>query len=208
MPDRRRRFHRSAMLALAALVGLSMLLLSACGASTDQNAASTEQARERRDEVKMADFARCLREHGIRAETVSGPSGGHGLKVGGPGSGPQKMEAAQKACARYRPEPKKVDLSPQQKVETEEHLQKFAKCMREHGIKVEVSTQEGAVQIGIHSHPGSGEPNPESPAFQRAQAACQSLMPKPPGGGGALKGASKAGPEAGGRGASLSITGG
>lgn len=90
------------------------------------------------------------------------------------------METAQKACARYRPEPKHVNLSPQQKAETEEQLQKFVKCMREHGIKVETSTQGGGIQIGIH-HVGSGGPNPESPGFQAAQNACQKLLPKPMG---------------------------
>ena len=88
------------------------------------------------------------------------------------------MEAAEKACARYRPEPQKVNLSPQQKVEQEEAVQKFAKCMREHGIKLEASAQGGGVQIRIHAHPGAeGGPNPESPAFQSAQQACQNLLP-------------------------------
>jgi hypothetical protein len=105
------------------------------------------------------------------------------LKVEGGSAGPQAMEEAQKACARFRPEPKQVNLSPQQKVEQEEAVQKFAKCMREHGIKVEASVKGGGVQIGIHGHPGSGEPNPGSPGFQRAQESCQKLLPKPPGGG-------------------------
>jgi len=98
-------------------------------------------------------------------------------RAGGP-HGPQQFEAAEKACQRYRPEEKKVNLSPQQKVEREEAVQKFAKCMREHGIKVEVSTQGGGVRIGIHAHPGAeGGPNPESPAFQSAQQACQKFLP-------------------------------
>ena len=163
--------------AFAAL--LAGTLLSACGGSSSHDAASNEQAQEREAETRNADFARCLREHGIKAETVTGPAGGHGLKI--EGGGPQSMEAAQKACARYRPLAKKVNLSPQQKVEVEEAVQKFARCMREHGIKVETSTHGGGVQIGIHSHGGGGEPNPESPGFQKAQEACQHLMPKPPG---------------------------
>jgi hypothetical protein len=52
--------------------------------------------------------------------------------------------------------------------------------MREHGIHVEASTSGG----GIHAHIGGRGPNPQSPGFQRAQSACQHLMPKPPGGGG------------------------
>jgi hypothetical protein len=49
--------------------------------------------------------------------------------------------------------------------------------MREHGIKVEASANGGAIRIGIHGRRGAGEPNPESPAFQQAQAACQKLLP-------------------------------
>ena len=36
------------------------------------------------------------------------------------------------------------------------------------------------MQIAIHGHPGeAGAPNPESPAFQKAQNACQKLLPGP-----------------------------
>ena len=133
-------------------------------------------AQEQQAETKLADFARCMREHGVDAETVSRPRWRPRLKIspGRAGAGPAAMEGAQKACARYRPEPKHVNLSPQQKVQREEQVQKFAKCMREHGIKVEASTAGGGIQIGIHAGPGSGGPNPESPGFQAAQNACQS----------------------------------
>jgi len=144
------------------------------------NAAATEQAQE----IKFQDFAKCLREHGVNAEEATMPGGGHGLKVS-PGSahGPAQFEAAQNACARYRPAQKNVNLSPQQKVELEERVQKFAKCMREHGIKVETGGGGGQVRLRIQGGPDGGGPNPESPGFQRAQNACQKLLPKPPGGG-------------------------
>ena len=86
------------------------------------------------------------------------------------------MEAAQNACKKYQPEPQKLDLSPQQKVERAEAVEKFAKCMREHGIEVHASSSEGRVSIQIHGKPGAG-PNPESPAFQKAQSSCQKLLP-------------------------------
>jgi hypothetical protein len=155
------------------------VMLAACGgSSSNQNAASREQGAE----TKLADYARCMREHGFNAEVATLPTGGRGLKIGGgTASGPGASEAAEKACAPYRPEPQTVNLSPQQKVEREEAVGKFAKCMREHGIEVEASAKNGNVRILLHGHPGSGGPNPESPAFQRAQATCQKLLPKPPG---------------------------
>jgi hypothetical protein len=153
---------------------LAALLLSACGGSSSSPTSSA--AKEQQAEVKFADFARCLREHGIEAETATGPGGeGHGLRIKGNG-GPAKMEAAQKACKKYQPAPQKLDLSPQEKVERAEAVEKFAKCMRAHGIEVHASSSEGHVSIQIHHTPGAG-PNPESPAFQKAQSSCQGLLP-------------------------------
>jgi hypothetical protein len=86
------------------------------------------------------------------------------------------MEAAQKACKKYQPEQQKLNLSPQEKVERAEAVEKFARCMREHGIEVHASSSEGRVRIGIAGKPGAG-PNPESPAFQKAQSSCQKLLP-------------------------------
>ncbi len=179
----RARSQLPRLLALPLLLAAGALIAGCGGSTPTSNAADTEQAKEQQAETKFADFARCLREHGVNAETVSHAGGGHGLKVSPGSGGPQQFEAAEKACARYRPEPQKLNLSPQQKVEREEAVQKFAKCMREHGIKVEASTQGGAIRIGIHARAGAaGAPNPESPAFQRAQSTCQKLLPQPPGG--------------------------
>jgi len=161
--------------ALAALgtIGAS-LLLAACGGSSPSSTSSA--AREQQAEVKFADFARCLREHGIEANVAGGPGGeGRGLRIKGKG-GPEKMEAAQKACKKYEPEPQKLNLSPQEKVERAEAVEKFAKCMREHGIEVHASSSEGRISIQIHAKPGAA-PNPESPAFQKAQSSCQKLLP-------------------------------
>jgi hypothetical protein len=162
-------------------VASASLLLAACGGSSPSSTSSAYK--EQQAEVKFADFAKCLREHGIEATTSTGPGGeGHGLRIKGAG-GPAKMEAAQKACKKYQPEPQKLNLSPQEKVERAEAVEKFAKCMREHGIEVHTSSAEGHVSIQIHGKPGGGGPNPENPAFQKAQQSCQALLPfKGPGG--------------------------
>ncbi len=174
--------RRSPLPVIAVLGAIAAsLILAACGGSSQASSAvGNERSQEQKAETKFADFAKCLREHGVNAEAISHPGGGHGLKIspGAAGAGPAAMEAAEKACARYRPEPQKVNLSPQQKVEQEEAVQKFAKCMREHGIKLEASAHGGGVSIRLHAHPGAeGGPNPESPAFQSAQQACQKFLP-------------------------------
>jgi hypothetical protein len=169
----------SRALAVAATGIVAAALLACGGSKSPANAAASEQSRERGAEAKLADFARCMREHGIDASTAPGPGGqGVGLKVSGKsGAGPQTMEAAQRACKRYQPEPKKINFSPQEKVAREEAVLKFAKCMREHGIEVHASTAGGGLQIRIHPSAGSAGPNPESPAFQGAQKSCQGLLP-------------------------------
>jgi hypothetical protein len=168
--------RRPPLVALTALcVASASLVLVACGGSSPSSTSSAVS--EQQAEVKFADFARCLREHGIEASTAGGPGGeGHGLRIKGSG-GPAKMEAAQKACKKYEPEPQKLNLSPQEKVQRAEAVEKFAKCMREHGIEVHASSSEGRVSIQIHGKPGAGGPNPESPAFQQAQSSCQKLLP-------------------------------
>ncbi len=155
---------------------LAALLLTACGGGSSSPAASSA-AKEQEAEVKNADFAKCLREHGIEATASTGPEGaGQAIRVRS-SAGPAKMEAAQNACKKYQPAPRKLNLSPQEKVQRAEAVEKFAKCMREHGIEVHASSSsEGGISIQIHGKPGAG-PNPESPAFQKAQGSCQGLLP-------------------------------
>ena len=174
----RARAGRRSVAVLGALA--TSVLLAACGGSgtSTNSVASSEKAREQ----QFLKLSKCLREHGIN---VSTPTGGGPIKVqGGVGSiSPQTFEAARNACKKYAPAANQ-NLTPQQRVEREEAVQKFAKCMREHGIKVEAQTSGGEIRIGIHRHAGEGGPNPESPAFEAAQKACQSYLPfKPPPGG-------------------------
>jgi hypothetical protein len=173
MPFRPPRAPLAVLCAVAA-----SLLFAACGGSAPKATATQE------NEEKLVKFARCLREHGVNVSTGSGKGQ---LRING--TNPTAMDAAQNACKRYQPSGGKENLTPQEKVAREEAVQKFAKCMREHGINVHASTAGGGIQIGIEGH-GKG-PNPESPTFQAAQTACQKLLPQkgpgpgggPPGGG-------------------------
>jgi hypothetical protein len=160
-------------LAIAAATAAAALGLLACGGSGNApaRAAASEKAAEQSAEVKFQDFARCLREHGIQAEAQT-----HGLKVNG--GSEAAMKAAEAACARLRPAEQKGPnrMSAQEKVAQEESLRAFAKCMREHGVDVEVGLSGGLPDLNVHG--GGGAPNPESPAFKAAQGACSKLLPK------------------------------
>jgi hypothetical protein len=201
--------HAYVRRALVLLAGAGAgLALTACGGASADPSAASETSKERQTEQRLTEFARCMREHGVHVETHSGNGGREvGIAIkGGPGSGgPQTVETANNACKKYQPEPQKVNLSPQQKVEQEERVRKFASCMREHGVQVHASASEGRVSIQVGGPPGSGGPNPRSPTFQKAQETCHGLLPGkrglgPPGGvpsrssaGGEEEGASAAG---------------
>jgi hypothetical protein len=163
-------YFRVALAPLAVLCAVvASLLLAACGGASPKATATQE------NEERLVNFARCMREHGVNVST-STESGKGQLRVNG--STPQAMDAAQSACKRYQPSAGKQNLTPQEKVALEEAVMKFAKCMRERGINVHTSTAGGGVRIQTH-RVGGGErgPNPESPAFQAAQKACQGLLP-------------------------------
>ena len=191
------------ILAVLAAPAACLALLACGGSSTATDAAATERATEQRDEHKAAEFAKCLREHGVQA-SASASGGGVQLRIhAAPGTGKQTMGAAQTACAKYRPGAKKIDLSPQEKVKREEEVLKFAKCMREHGIDVHTEVGGGAIAIGIHGSSSGTGPNPGSPSFQAAQKACSGYLQlkgkgglgaPPPGAGGKEEGPGTKGP--------------
>jgi hypothetical protein len=161
------------LLVPCALAGLA---LAACGGSgSNPNASDPKTGNEQ----QTLNFTRCMREHGVNISTPNGAGG----PINVTGTSPQVMEAAQKACSRYRPQGGPEKLSPAERAAREDAVQSFARCMRSHGVEVQAQTQGGAVRIGVHANAK------ENPAFQAAQKACESYLPKPPGGrAGGLKG--------------------
>ena len=149
---------------------LASFALAACGGSGSNPNASSKTDNEQ----QILNFTRCMREHGVNISTPNGPRGG---PINVTGTSPQVMEAAQKACSRYRPQGGPEKLSPAERAAREDAVQSFARCMRSHGVEVQAQTQGGAVRIGVHMNNAK-----ENPAFQAAQKACESYLPKPPGG--------------------------
>jgi hypothetical protein len=147
---------------------LASLALAACGGSGSKTTDSTSQANEQ----QTLNFTRCMREHGVNISTPNGAGG----PINVTGTSPQVMEAAQKACSRYRPQGGPEKLSPAERAAREDAVQSFARCMRSHGVEVQAQTQGGAVRIAVHANAK------ENPAFQAAQKACEGYLPKPPGG--------------------------
>lgn len=178
-----RRHHLLASSSLLPVAIGCCLALAACGGSGSGGPggeASAQQAAEQ----KAVKFAKCLREHGVNAETSAGPKG-FGLKIsGGPGPGgpagegpksggpPPAIVRAMNACKQYRPAPKALDLSPAEKAQLAKKALEFARCMRSHGVEVPDPGPSGVLELN--------NINPQSATFEAAQKACQGLMGKLP----------------------------
>jgi hypothetical protein len=162
---------------------LAAVVLSACGSSSPGGSNASNPA------DNAFKFSRCMREHGVKDfpnPQIEGRAVRFTLKnpLGKGGVNRETLTKAQNACKRYQAFEQRK-LSPQEKVEHEEQVRKFARCMREHGIDVHASTSaDGGFQVRIGG-PNSAAPNPESPAFQSGQKACQKILPfkRGPGGG-------------------------
>jgi hypothetical protein len=151
------------------------LLLAACGGGSANDNPSADHS----DDAKRVAYLTCLRKAGVKVHEETGAGGGLGIEAprgisearmreierdcarktgGGPGSGPQ--------------------LSKAQQAEQLDQALKFSRCMRAHGVNMSDPKVVGnGIRVGIE---GSGG-KPDGPAFQRAQRACASLMPRKPG---------------------------
>lgn len=178
--DRRQRLRRAVPLA-GALVGL-LLLGAACTSRSaspgvaDVNATSTTVGSSSSGTPAKAGplaYSQCMRAHGVtdfpdpnsqgRIQIQTGPGGA--LDPSNPA-----FNAAQTACQSLQPKP-----SAAQQQKDQQAMLKFADCMRSHGIKdfPDPTTSSG---ISISAGPGS-DLDPNNPAFQAAQTACQHYLP-------------------------------
>ena len=191
------RSRRMPVASLAVIVALAVGL-SACGSSSSSssstaaasaNSATAQQAR--------LNLAKCFRAHGLNVPDPSsngGPAAGGSLFRTLRNYSQAQVTAARKACQQYFAQAfPRANISPQQRAQLQQQLVKFAQCMRSHGVNVPDPTFNNNGTAGGSGGKGfgggfrSGERN--SPAFQTALKACQSLRPRfgrgGPGGGGA-----------------------
>jgi hypothetical protein len=154
-------------------------LLAACGGSGGGGGTGDQS-----DDSKQLAFAACLRKAGIDApDPQRGADGDVKSQIRVPKSiSPQRLEQIQRDCIRktgWSPKP----LSKEEEARNRDRALKFARCMRAHGVDIPDPQPTGG---GIVVHGAPGGIDPRSPAFKRAQQACQSLMPGPKGRNGAV----------------------
>ena len=145
--------------------------LAACGSDSPQPAAADQQAKMKQS---MLDFARCMRENGIDMADPKFEGNRVTMRAGGPGKpgDPDKMKAAEKACAKYRDAVKPPEISPEKAEEFKKGALANARCMREHGIDMPDPTfdENGGARMELKNGV-----NPESAKFQKAQQACRDV---------------------------------
>jgi hypothetical protein len=157
------------------------LAVAACGAdpSSDGDSASERDSKAQDAAFK---YARCMRENGVDMPDPKVQDGG--ISMTGPKDvARSRMEKADKACHKILDAVKGPAMSESEQKAFRAAALANARCMREHGIDFPDPTfgPDGGAQVKIDR--GSGI-DPESTKFKAAQKACESTLPKPPGGGG------------------------
>jgi hypothetical protein len=144
---------------------------------------------------KVVAFSHCMRSHGI--PEFPEPSEGHLLirrsdhngHVTGVNPQSAQFRAAMKACAKFSPKGGKPP-SPAEQAKLQEKALEFSQCMRTHGVPSFPDPEfprGGGVGIRIGGQKGGpSKIDLNSPKFQAAQKACQSIMPGPKGGPGGV----------------------
>jgi hypothetical protein len=120
-----------------------------------------------------AKFSACMRKHGVpnfpdpNGQGVIEIHSGMGIDPGSP-----TYNAARTVCEKLLPNGGQP--TPAQQAQRQQQMLAFSKCMRAHGLKDFPDPTSGGIQI--HVTPGS-DLNPNSQQFQKAQNACQGLIP-------------------------------
>ncbi len=159
-------------------------------ASTAGSSSSTEGGRP--SQQQLVAYSQCMRSHGLPEfpEPTEGHlivhNSSHNGHVTGINPESAQFQSAQKACAKLAPNGGKPP-SPAEQAKAQEKALKFSQCMRTHGVPSfpdpEFSHGGGAVRIHIGSARKGGPSGIDlnSPEFQTAQKACQSIMGGPKG---------------------------
>lgn len=186
--------RRSLVPALVAALTLTMSV-TACGAKDDDPSVATlngtddesgddgsddggeAQSDEELEEQALA-FSQCMRENGV--PDFPDPQIEDGriqMRIGGPGGGEidqDAMEKAMQACEDLAPRGG-GNISEEDRQEMQDAFLEYAQCMRDNGYDMpdpDFSGEGGLFRM---------EGEPDDPAFQQAQEACEDQLPGRPG---------------------------
>ena len=120
-----------------------------------------------------AKFSACMRKHGVpgypdpNGQGVITIHSGMGIDPGSPA-----FQSARTTCSKLLPNGGRP--TPAQIAQRQQQMLAFSNCMRAHGLKDFPDPSNGGLRLSVH--PGS-DLDPNNPTFQRAQQACQKLLP-------------------------------
>jgi hypothetical protein len=157
------------------LAVLGVVMLAACSSGTTSTGAddSTSAAYQ-----KALAYAQCIRAHGVPDYPDPNSQGQFVIPNGGsapPSVSAAVASAAAQACQKLLP-PAMAQGPSKTSPGSNTQALKFSRCMRSHG---EPDFPDPAANGSFTLPSGM---NAESPQFQNAEKACQSLMPSHPGG--------------------------
>jgi hypothetical protein len=122
-------------------------------------------------------FSQCIQKHGF--PNFPDPDAQGNIQASGIDPNSTAWQNAEKACQQYAGSSGKPPTAAQQQKMLANAL-KFSRCMRSHGVTdyPDPQTQAGGgISISIRVRRGSGSDlNPNSPIFQAAQRACNSIL--------------------------------
>jgi len=100
-----------------------------------------------------------------------------GVNIAGNDPGSPQFRSAMQACQTYLPGGGPPEMTPAQQAIWRAGLARFSACVRRKGVQSFPSPDsDGRLPLGT-----LGQSFFQSPAFQRAYAACKSLLPSGPG---------------------------
>ena len=123
--------------------------------------------------VDGAKFSACMRKQGVT--NFPDPNGQGVITIhSGMGIDPESpaFRSARSVCEKLLPNGGQP--TPAQIAQRQQQMLAFSACMRAHGIKDFPDPSNGGLRI--HVNPGS-DLDPNNPTLQRAQRACQGLLP-------------------------------
>jgi hypothetical protein len=185
------------VLAAVSLAGLLAACSGAAGASNGvvtlasaTPGGSADPSPSSDPETAMLNYAQCMRDHGVDMPDPvfsHDGSGGGTVTQEGPNGNPKDnpgFQAAQQACQHFLDDVRKEGGGKQLSADEQKAFLDFAACMRDHGVDMPdpdfsgggVSIQVGGPSGGGGGGDGGARIDPQSPAFQAAQTACQHFL--------------------------------
>lgn len=175
------------LLAGALLPAAGALAMIGCGGSSNAATNSTANISQQKAQAQFED---CLRQHGVNLSPSNNPGGPVTFRID---RNTPAFQSAFQACRSYLRNAF-GNVTPAQQAQFRQQAVKFTACLRAHGQNVPDPTFNDAAPGGgpETSAGGSGSGGAvrqvfggvdrNSPGFQAAVQACQSVAPKPPGG--------------------------